>query len=55
MVAMSLLAIFIGVSITINVEAQATGDHYTYLPMVIRMSNEPVPFGAVRTGEGTYY
>ena len=51
----SLLTIFIGVSITINVEAQATGDHYTYLPMVIRMSNEPVPFGAVRTGEGTYY
>ncbi|MCA9974878.1 MAG: hypothetical protein KC413_03985 [Anaerolineales bacterium] len=52
---MSLLAIFIGVSISAGVKAQTTGDHYIYLPMVIRMSNEPVPFGAVRTGEGTYY
>jgi expansin (peptidoglycan-binding protein) len=54
-VAVSLLAILIGVSIAVNVEAQATDDHFTYLPMVIRMSNEPVPFGSTFEGEGTYY
>ncbi len=55
MMAASLLAIFIGVSFSVNVAAQATGDHYTYLPLVIRSSNEPIPFGPVHTGKGTYY
>ncbi len=30
-------------------------DQFVYLPLVIRQTNEPVPFGAVHTGEGTYY
>lgn len=51
----SFLAIFIGVSFSRGVTAQSTGDHFTYLPLVIRASNEPVPFGAVYSGEGTYY
>lgn len=55
MVAAILLAIFSGISFSADVTAQATEDHYVYLPFVIHMSNEPVPFGAVRSGEGTYY
>ncbi|MAT98469.1 MAG: hypothetical protein CL608_15095 [Anaerolineaceae bacterium] len=33
----------------------AGADQFVYLPFVIRQTNEPVPFGAVHTGEGTYY
>ena len=49
------LAISIGASFSVNVTAQATGDHYTYLPLVIRMSNEPISFGPVHSGNATYY
>jgi expansin (peptidoglycan-binding protein) len=52
--AVSLLAVLIGVSLSVDVAAQATGDHFTYLPLV---TNPPgaVLFGATYTGEGTYY
>ena len=30
-------------------------DQFVYLPLIIRQTNEPVPFGAVHTGDGTYY
>lgn len=30
-------------------------DHSLYLPLIIRQTNEPVPFGPEHTGEGTYY
>ena len=33
----------------------AGSDQFVYLPFVIRQSNEPVPFGLVHTGDGTYY
>jgi expansin (peptidoglycan-binding protein) len=40
----------------VGVTAVAAGsDHFVYLPFVIRQSNEPVPFGPLHTGEGTYY
>ncbi len=51
----SLLAVLIGISLAVDAAAQATDDHYIYLPMVIRMSTEPGPFGSVYRGEGTYY
>lgn len=54
-VAVSLLAISIGVSFSISVKAQAAGDQFTYLPFIMRTSNEPVPFGPSYSGEGTYY
>ncbi len=53
--AVSLLAVLIGISLAVDAAAQATDDHYIYLPMVIRMSTEPGPFGSVYRGEGTYY
>ncbi|MEZ4641128.1 MAG: expansin EXLX1 family cellulose-binding protein [Chloroflexota bacterium] len=33
----------------------AGSNQFVYLPLVIRQSNEPVPFGPVHTGDGTYY
>jgi expansin (peptidoglycan-binding protein) len=51
----SLLVIVVAVSLSAGATAQETDDHFTYLPIVVRTSNEPVPFGSVYTGEGTYY
>lgn len=40
----------------VGVTAVAAGSsEFVYLPFVIRQSNEPVPFGPVHSGEGTYY
>lgn len=33
----------------------AATDQFVYLPLIMRQTNEPVPFGAEHTGEGTYY
>ena len=30
-------------------------DQSLYLPLIIRQTNEPMPFGDMHTGEGTYY
>ncbi|MBK8900355.1 MAG: hypothetical protein IPM53_04165 [Anaerolineaceae bacterium] len=54
-----LLLGFVGLRIeskAVGVTAVAAGsDQFVYLPFVIRQSNEPVPFGPVHTGDGTYY
>jgi expansin (peptidoglycan-binding protein) len=58
--AVSLLAIFIGIFLSVDVEAQSTEDQFAYLPIVTGGSNEPdpgeiVPFGPVHNGNATYY
>lgn len=33
----------------------ASTNQFTYLPLIIKQTNDPVPFGPVHTGDGTYY
>lgn len=49
------LTLFINAALTRGAAAQNGDDYFTYLPLVTRQTGEPVPFGPIHNGEGTYY
>lgn len=50
------LVLIVGIAATaVDIAAQDSGDHFVFLPIINHVTDDPIPFGPIHSGEGTYY